>query len=328
MRLHPFEYRLRTKLEGLGQREVVVACSGGRDSIALLHACVAASRRLNIEISAAHVHHGPSGSPAISQYRDEASARVAKTAARLGVSLRLNPDPGSQKELRSEQDLRERRLAHLAAAAEGKIVALAHHADDLFETRVIRLIRGTGVRGLEAMRERRGRWWRPLLVEGSEEIERYANATKLEWLDDPTNVDEGPLRNWIRQSWLPQLEVKRPGASRALARSLASLTESLSELLPSEAPSSSIVTHAGVTHAGVERPRYDALSTIEQRRKIAEMLRSLNAQDVTTTRIQEVQKRLQSPRRQLRFSVGGFCWSASPDMIEITGRTTVETSGR
>ena len=119
---------------------------------------------------------------------------------------------------RSEAALREQRYAVLDALPVDR-VALAHHEQDLAETVLIRLLRGTGSVGLAAMRPRRGKYVRPMLGVSREAIVAYARAMGLTWVEDPTNEERIALRNRIRHELTPLLEQIRPGAIRALARS-------------------------------------------------------------------------------------------------------------
>ncbi len=94
----------------------------------------------------------------------------------------------------------------------------AHHADDQAETVLFRILRGTGLRGLQGIRERRApALWRPLLPFTRLEIEEHAHRSKLAWREDPTNLD--PLaRNVLRHRLLPEAEARvARGARRALA---------------------------------------------------------------------------------------------------------------
>ncbi|MDX1674791.1 MAG: tRNA lysidine(34) synthetase TilS [Longimicrobiales bacterium] len=189
---------------------VVVALSGGVDSVALLHLLRFPLRGLGLELRAAHVDHAMRPGSA----GDAAWVRGLCTA--WGVPLetaRLDPPA------RSEADARERRYAFLdEATPAGAWVLTAHHRDDQAETVLFRAARGTGVRGLRGIAPRRGRIVRPLLGFGRAEIRAYAEAAGLGWRVDPTNRDVALARNRIRHEVLPALERARPGAARSLAR--------------------------------------------------------------------------------------------------------------
>ena len=189
---------------------VVVALSGGVDSVTLLHLLRFPLRRLGLELRAAHLDHAMRpGSAADADW-------VRGLCAAWDVPLatdRLDPPA------RSEAVARERRYAFLEGAApEGAWILTAHHRDDQAETVLFRAARGTGVRGLRGIAPRRGRILRPLLRFGRAEILAYAEAAGLGWRVDPTNRDTALARSRIRHEVLPALERARSGAGKSLAR--------------------------------------------------------------------------------------------------------------
>jgi tRNA(Ile)-lysidine synthetase-like protein len=122
---------------------------------------------------------------------------------------------------RNEAHARALRYHFLAAAADrcGALhIATAHQADDQAETVLFRLARGTGLRGLAGIPERRGRLVRPLLPWRRDELVAYAARARLLWREDPTNTDPRYARNRVRHILLPAFEYVRPGAVRSLLR--------------------------------------------------------------------------------------------------------------
>ena len=149
---HPERNVERTiELGGIVRRgdRVLIACSGGPDSVALAAALHAVAKRMQLDLRLAHVNHGARASA----WQDECVA--AGVAAGLGLALdvvRLAPQP------RDEATLREARYAALIALARrtgGTAVATAHHAEDQSETVLLALFRGTGPAGIGGMRPRR-----------------------------------------------------------------------------------------------------------------------------------------------------------------------------
>ena len=208
--------RLRHRVgEGLGALwspgdRVAVAVSGGVDSVCLLDLLHVMARWHGAELVVATADHGTRAAGA-------AEVRfVEGLALERGLDVHvahLDLGPGA-----SEGRLREARYAWLAALDVDR-VALAHHRDDQAETVLLALLRGHGVRGLGGMRPRTGRYVRPLLDVGREDLLRWALHRGLTWVEDPTNASREPLRNRLRHEVLPLLEEARPGARRALARS-------------------------------------------------------------------------------------------------------------
>lgn len=168
------------------RQAVVVAVSGGVDSVVLLDILVQAN---DYDLIVAHFDHGIR----------EASAADADFVRQLAARYGL-PFETKREELgatASEELARQRRYAFLRQVAT-KVdaqLATAHHQDDLIETICINLIRGTGWRGLAPMN---GTVWRPLLDMSKAEVVRYAIEHNLEWREDETNDSLRYLRNRVR----------------------------------------------------------------------------------------------------------------------------------
>jgi tRNA(Ile)-lysidine synthase len=201
---------------------LVVALSGGRDSVSLLHALV--GQRLQ-SVTAVHVHHG------LQAAADRFAAHCEALCAAWNVPLqvrRVTVTPSGQG---LEADARRARYAALAEAVPtAAVLVTAHHAGDQAETVLMRVLRGTGPEGLAGMRAQ-GKTvngtsvWRPWLAITPQQIAAYAQAHGLQWIDDPHNDDPAFTRVWLRQRLLPEIETRYPAAQAALGR----LAELMSE---------------------------------------------------------------------------------------------------
>ena len=197
----------------LSDAPIVVAISGGLDSVALLHLFRFAITQSH-QLHAAHFDHCS---------RDESAADaqwVSGLCRAWGVPLEL----GRAKEaLMSEESARNARHDFLESVrtrvGEG-VVVMAHHADDQAETVLFRMVRGSGLRGLSGMSEYRDPGvWRPLLPFWRDEITLYAQDVCLNWREDPTNREQRFTRNIIRNDVLPEIESRvAPAARRSLVR--------------------------------------------------------------------------------------------------------------
>ncbi len=212
---------------------ILVACSGGPDSTALLHLLLDLSRDIPFSVSAAHFNHQLRPAAAADErfVRDMAlgldlpffvgRADVRAEARKLGLGLE-----------EAGRRLRYAFLERAAAEAGAGKIATGHNLSDQAETVLMRILRGTGVTGLggiPALRE--GRIIRPLLAVGRDEIIAYLKSRSLKWRTDESNSDEKFLRNKIRRSLLPRLEKDyAPGIVRSLAR-LAALSRDEDEYL-------------------------------------------------------------------------------------------------
>jgi len=197
---------------------VLVACSGGPDSLALLHVLAELARPLELALVVAHLDHGVRGAAG------RADARfVARAAAELGLPCalgRVAAKPSGARPARDEATLRRKRHAFLARAARAHgcdAIALGHTADDQAETVLLRLVRGTGIAGLAAMRPRRGRVLRPMLSAPRADVLAYLADRALTARDDATNRDPAYRRNAIRAQILPRLAHLNPRIGPALA---------------------------------------------------------------------------------------------------------------
>lgn len=205
---------------GAGEH-VVVGLSGGMDSVALLHVLAMQWRAAPhaFKLSVLHVHHG------ISPNADRWATFCAGYALQLAVPClcahveveRASPDG---------LEAAARRARHAVfAGSDVDWIMLAHHRDDQAETLLFNLLRGTGVAGVAAMRERSGRLLRPFLTIGRGEIEGYAIAHRLEWCDDESNADVRHSRNFLRHRILAPLSQRFPAAAKNLAAAAARFAE-------------------------------------------------------------------------------------------------------
>jgi len=211
--------RLSAALERLdlgGGREVVVAFSGGADSLALLALLGLVPRRLQPSIEAVHVDHGLRPDSA----SDARSA--AALAASLGVPCRVVTMDAARGRGGLEAVARRGRYEALAAAAAGRTILTAHTADDQAETALYRLSKGTGIRGLAGIRPvvrlAGAVVARPLLEVERSVLHGVVRDLGLRPVEDPTNATGLFARNRLRHDVLPALERAVGGASANLAR--------------------------------------------------------------------------------------------------------------
>jgi tRNA(Ile)-lysidine synthase len=198
-----------------GGDAVLIALSGGADSVALLVLLHRLAPEWGLRLHALHVDHG---------LRPESGLDaefVRGLCGRLGVPLDVVrvtvPETGSV-----EAAARAARYAALEAAAEGlgaRRIAVGHTADDQAETVLMRIIEGAGVRGLAGIPPVRGRIVRPLIGESRAALVAMLREAKVDWVEDASNRDPRFLRNRIRHELLPLLAVSyRHDVAAALRR--------------------------------------------------------------------------------------------------------------
>jgi tRNA(Ile)-lysidine synthase len=199
---------------------VLLAVSGGADSVALLFGCVETSRRTGWRLSVGHVHHG---------WREREADRdlcfVAEHARRLGVPFAARREDARLEARRlglspeaAARHVRYRALASIAAETGSDLVATAHQEDDALESHVIARSRRGGVSRLGGPREsRHDGVVRPLLGVSRREILAFLESRSLPWRRDATNGDLRLSRNRVRRELAELSEPERAALAREVA---------------------------------------------------------------------------------------------------------------
>ncbi len=193
--------------------------------MSLLSALSALEPEMRFSLQAVHVNHG------ISPNAPRWAEFCAQLCSGMQVRFRLETvDIAQYRELGLEGAARRARYAAFSRL-DADVLVLAHHRDDQAETLLLQLLRGSGLRGLAAMPRERMlegtaiRVLRPLLEVPRSEIESYARAQGLAWIEDESNADTARKRNFLRHEALPLLERQFPAAREAVARAAAHLAE-------------------------------------------------------------------------------------------------------
>ncbi|MGH7250694.1 MAG: tRNA lysidine(34) synthetase TilS [Nitrospiraceae bacterium] len=208
---------------------VLVAISGGPDSVALLSVLAALAPSWDLTLQAVHVNHGLRGSES-----DEDASFVAGLCDRLGVPLVIERVPltgpaGRRKGRSLQEQAREARYAamvRVATALRMDKIALGHTADDQAETLMMWMLRGSGTAGLAGIPPARAPLVvRPLLDVGRAEILTYLEAQGVPFREDSSNAKPLYLRNRVRHELLPALKRFNPGLLGVLKRQAEILRE-------------------------------------------------------------------------------------------------------
>jgi tRNA(Ile)-lysidine synthase len=211
---------------------ILVACSGGADSLALAAASVFEGSRIGVLVGAVIVEHG------LQPETKAVAEATAKTLAELGASpVEVRAvKVAKTKAGGPEAAARTARYAALDAAADelgAKFVMLAHTLNDQAETVLLGLARGSGNRSLNAMSEVNGRYLRPLLGIERQTTVAFCEDSGLKAWHDPQNSDGKFARVRARNKVLPVLEAELgPGIAQALARTAEQLREDEAVLAP------------------------------------------------------------------------------------------------
>ncbi len=210
---------------------LLLALSGGRDSVSLLAALKNLQDQLGYELRAVHVHHGIRKNADM----DEVFCRELCESWQIPLDVFHVDVPAlaEEKKLSIEEAARilryecfEEAAKELEAKGETVRVCLAHHQTDQAETVLLHLLRGSGLKGLGGMQEVRGIYLRPMLSVSEEEINAYASAKELTWREDESNADTSFTRNRIRRELLPYLQTS---FNPNIVENLCALAETASE---------------------------------------------------------------------------------------------------
>lgn len=202
---------------------VLVAVSGGADSVALLYACCHIAPRLNLRVEAVNCNFHLRGSES-----DRDSQFTAGICMRLGVKLHsldydvdsyIQSHPGVSVEMAC-RELRYSDFFRIMEEEGFDRVAVAHNSDDDIETMLLNMLRGSGSRGLKGMDKDTGRILRPLLGVSRNEIESYLESAGIGYVMDSSNMTIDYRRNFIRREVLPLLEKRWKGARKSLMKTI------------------------------------------------------------------------------------------------------------
>lgn len=257
---------------GLPAGKYVVAVSGGVDSVALLDLL---RRQQNLQLIVAHFNHG------IRPEAGQDERFVKQLAARYGLLIEVGH--GKLGANASEDKARQARykfLRRVQRAHGAKAIVTAHHQDDLIETALINLIRGTGWRGLASMVNSKD-VIRPFLGYKKAEIERYAREHGLNWREDASNQDKKYLRNYVRLELAPKITAAERSKLLRNIESIAKNREAVNKLIAT-------LSHNYIKNNRADRQKFSQLPTDLSRELTANWLRQFKATDITRKKVDRI----------------------------------------
>lgn len=208
-----------------GGEKIIVALSGGGDSVSLLHILLSLKEKYNLRIEAAHVNHCIRGDDA-----DSDEEFVRKLCDNLGVKLNVLrtdvPSYAKENGMTVEEAGRKIRYDYFRSlAGEDGLVATAHNLNDRIETFLFNYTRGSTLKGLCSIPAVRDGIIRPLLNCSKDEILAYCKDNSLDYVTDITNSDTAYSRNRIRHNVISELKKINPAMEKSAARCMDSLIE-------------------------------------------------------------------------------------------------------
>jgi len=193
---------------------ILVGCSGGIDSVALLFVLREISHDLPFELGIAHLNHMLRGEESdrdedfVKGLADRFSIRAHFRKVDVGAEARK---PGKSLQ-HTGRDVRYQFFDEIAEQHHFNKVAIAHNLDDQVETFLLRIVKGTGIRGLSSIPIKRGRIIRPFLPVYRSEIEAYVKTRSITFVEDSSNAKSVYERNFVRREMLPVMEKLNPSA--------------------------------------------------------------------------------------------------------------------
>jgi tRNA(Ile)-lysidine synthase len=323
------------KLAGGGDK-VVLAVSGGADSVCLAYVMAGLRRQLNIELHIAHLNHRLRGAES-----DADAEYVTGLAKRLGISVTVASRDVKQYQkqhrLSLEEAAREVRygfLADVVGEVGAKAIMTGHTADDNIETILMHLIRGSGTRGMRGLLPV-SRWGsgdknltiiRPLLELGREDTTAYCRRRRLKPRTDTSNFSTEPLRNKIRHNLLPELKKYNPQIGEALLRTACIAADDLDYIETAAAQVQEGIIDIGPGQVIIRKKKFLSLPSALQRQllrtSIAALLGSLK--DIEAGHIEEIIKTLKKPAGKviglpfgLNFAIEYDRYILAPDASEL-----------
>lgn len=202
--------------------KIIVAVSGGADSVCLFDVLDKLKDELKITLSVCHYDHRMRGKDSRNDF-----IFVKKMATERGVEF-IGGEAIKANLFKSEEDARNARYSFfekILKEGRGDRVAIAHNKNDLAETFLIRLFRGSGMRGLRSIPSWREKFTRPLLPISRKEIEQYLKKENLPFQTDNTNFTTDYTRNFIRIKIIPLILQVNPNLIETISNNVASLDE-------------------------------------------------------------------------------------------------------
>ncbi len=307
------------------QQPLLVAVSGGPDSVCLVHILAKLQKELGIKLHVAHLDHQLRGAESAADAR-----YVADLARRLGIPATIEQRDvkafKAQQHVSLEEAAREVRYAFLAQVArsiEASRVAVGHTADDHIETILMHLIRGTGTRGLRGLEP--STVWpstpngliviRPLLEVSRQETADYCHHHQLAPRIDASNLSLSPLRNRIRHQLLPLLQSYNPRVAEALRRTARITGDDLAYLDSEIARLWDEVVQKQGNVISLDKERFLELPSALKRHLLRGAIEELlgNLKDIEARHIEEIMAALIKPAGKRISLPGGLIFSIEYD---------------
>lgn len=311
--LETFHSALRATARQLSPFEfAVLGLSGGMDSIVLLYALneLKKQSKLDFEFRAVHVNHGlQANADDWQRHCEQLCAQLCIQLSSVEVSIDSPATIAPDSTAGLENAAREARYQVFEQQLKpGEVLLLAHHRDDQMETLLLRLMRGSGSRGLSGIPRTRavgeGFLLRPLLGFDRQQLHKYASHHQLQWMEDPSNQDQRFDRNYCRHSLLPMLETRWPGYRDSWVKT-ATLAEETEGLLQ-ELAALDLESIATASKAVVQIDKLLLLSDPRRRNVLRYWLAQLKLPELGWNRLHQLANEVLLASDSASLDAGGF----------------------
>lgn len=290
--------------------KIVVACSGGPDSVCLLDVFAKLASKYDLKLIIAHVNYGLRGKDS-----DKDEEFVRNLAEKYDLKIKVLKPKNVKATENSLRDIRYKFFEEVRRENNFDSVAVAHTLDDQAETYLMRIIRGSGLAGMAAMRHKTGKVIRPLLGITKKEILEYLNKTDRTYRTDRTNKEISFLRNKIRNRLIPYLEKKyNPNIKKTLFASSLSIADDydlISEITDKVYSANKKLSVSKLLKLHPALRKRVLIKTIEEKK--------LDLKDIETGHIEEVLKVLKSTKNKSQIVVfKGLKFTRKGDKITVS----------
>lgn len=308
------------------EAEIMVALSGGLDSVSLLNLLVVQARQSPISLSAVHIHHG------LSANADKWQAFCAELCNKHQIEFLTTNCAVSVNSRESLEDkarqARYRAIEQHAKARQRRVVlALGQHQDDQAETVLLQLARGAGPKGLSAMPafqqiDSKLYYARPLLACSQASLRAYAHTHQLTWVEDESNNDQSFDRNFLRGQVMPVFYQRWPQFSQSLHRSARLCAEQesvIAELLDDS------IKHVINADNCLILSRLQCFSTQVKRQLLRYWIDKHDAQLPSLAQLNELLKQLDAPHdSQSRVQLGNMTAARCGDHLHLVANAILK----
>lgn len=210
-----------------GGETVLIGLSGGPDSACLLLVLDKLKEEFSLKLHAIYIDHGlrPSETPSEMEFCRKLCEGLAIPFVTKSVNVKAYAKEHGLNKQEAARELRYRVFDEVSSELRADKIALGHNADDQIETFFMRILRGSGPRGLSGIPPVRGRIIRPLIEIEREEIEKYLDEKRINYIVDSSNLKEDYLRNRIRLSFIPEVKRINPDITETITRTMGILRE-------------------------------------------------------------------------------------------------------